>query len=281
MRAECAEILLVRSAALHGYLLINPRSGEDEPSAGVLRAAAEERGVVAHVLEEGDDAAELARAADATALGIAGGDGSLAPVAAVALERGLPFVCIPFGTRNHFARDLGLDRDDPLGALAAYEGGQERVVDVARAGDRLFLNNASLGSYAALVHERERHRRRRQALAGARALGLALRDRHSLEVTIDGMRVSARVILVANNAYELQLFNLGGRQSLSEGKLHLYVAGGLLPGAWNERVGERFTLESATGKLRAALDGEPVELESPVQFEIEPQALRVLVPSPR
>ena len=50
---------------------------------------------------------------------MAGGDGSLAAVAEVAIERDLPFVCIPFGTRNHFARDLGLDRDDPLGALAA------------------------------------------------------------------------------------------------------------------------------------------------------------------
>ena len=55
---------------------------------------------------------------------MAGGDGSLAPVAAAALETGAAFVCIPFGTRNHFARDVGLDRDDPLAALAAFDGGE-------------------------------------------------------------------------------------------------------------------------------------------------------------
>ena len=79
---------------------------------------------------------------------MAGGDGSLAAVAEVAIEQDVPFVCIPFGTRNHFARDLGLDRDDPLAALAAFDGGVERRVDVGRVGDRLFLNNVSLGLYA-------------------------------------------------------------------------------------------------------------------------------------
>src|SRR5439155_6316401 len=132
-----------------------------------------------------EDPARIARDATADAIGIAGGDGSLARVAGVALERDLPFVCVPFGTRNHFARDLGLDREDPVAALDAF-GGRERRIDVGRAGDRLFLNNVSLGLYAQLVHRREQHRRRREALARLRALLILLAHRRPLGITIDG-----------------------------------------------------------------------------------------------
>src|SRR5436853_79296 len=141
----------------HPYLLINPRSGDDDPSPEEVAAEAEKLGVEVHLLEKGEDPAELARASGAPTLGIAGGDGSLA---AVAVETDATFVCVPFGTRNHFARDVGLHRDDPLAALRAFAGGIERRVDVGRAGDRLFLNNVSFGVYARLVHRRE-HRRRR------------------------------------------------------------------------------------------------------------------------
>ena len=97
-------------------------------------------------------------------------------MAAVAVERDLPFVVVPYGTRNHFARDLGLDCDDPVAALEAFDG-EERRVDVGRVGERRFLNNVSLGLYATLVHRREHHRRRRQLFAGLRALWLSLRER--------------------------------------------------------------------------------------------------------
>jgi diacylglycerol kinase family enzyme len=262
---------------LGGFLLINPRSGRGGPSAEELAAAAKEREIDARVLQPGEDAASLAAAAETEGpLGIAGGDGSLASVAQVAIDRGLPFVCIPFGTRNHFARDIGLDRRDPVAALDAF-GGRERRVDVGRAGHRLFLNNVSVGAYASLVHGREGHRRRRESLATARALVRTLRRPHRLHVRVDGDAVAARVILVANNAYELRLFELGARNELTGGRLHLYSAGGLLPTAWDERVGERFELDGP-GVLRAAIDGEPVELETPLVCRIEPTALRVLVP---
>jgi diacylglycerol kinase family enzyme len=264
-----------------GFLLVNPRSGDDRPTADELAAEAERRGVAVHVLGPGDDAAALARSADATALGIAGGDGSLADVAAVAVERELPFVCVPFGTRNHFARDIGLDRDDPVAALEAFLQGAERRVDVGRADGRVFLNNVSLGLYARLVHRREDHRRRREALAGARALWLVARNRHRLHATIDGEPVAARIVLVANNDYEVNLFELGARPRLDEGLLHAYVARGLLPRTWHERAGEAFTLDAPQQRLEGALDGEPVVLESPVRFEIDPLALRVLVPEER
>jgi diacylglycerol kinase family enzyme len=260
-----------------GLLIVNPRAGEDRPTADELAAEAERRGVDVHVLRQGEDAVELARRPDATALGMAGGDGSLAPIAEVAIERDLPFVCIPFGTRNHFARDLGLDRDDPIGALAAFEG-DERTVDVGRVDGRVFLNNVSVGLYAQLVHRREDHRRRSEALAGARALWLVLRNRHRLRVTVDGEEVPARILLVASNDYELSLFSLGERPSLTDGLLHLYTASGWLPREWKDRSSAAFTLNASERRIPGARDGEPVVLEPPVRFEIAPRALRVLVP---
>jgi diacylglycerol kinase family enzyme len=229
------------------------------------------------VLRGSDDPAALMRTrAGADALGIAGGDGSLALVAQIAIERELPFVCVPFGTRNHFARDLGLDRADPVAALAAF-GGEERRIDVGRAAERLFLNNVSFGAYASLVHRREAHRRRRDALAALRALLRMPAHPRPLGLLVDGKPLSARVILVANNAYELRLFDLGARPNLTEGRLHLYFAGGLLPTAWDERAAQAFELDGPL-VLQAAIDGEPEELQTPLVCRLEPQALRVLVP---
>jgi diacylglycerol kinase family enzyme len=256
-----------------GFLLINPRAGRNSPSAGELEAEARKLGIDTHILGPGDDSAEIARGARADALGVAGGDGSLAPVAAVAIERDLPFVCIPFGTRNHFARDIGLDRGDALAALRAFNG-EERVIDVGRADERLFLNNVSLGIYARLVHRRESHRRRRQAFARLRAWAILLTHRDPLGLTIDGEQIDSRLALVANNAYELELPSIGERKRLDEGALHVYTPGGEPP----ERTGKEFTIDSVEHRLEAAVDGEPDVLRTPVVFRIEPRALRVLVP---
>jgi diacylglycerol kinase family enzyme len=138
-----------------------------------LVAEARARGIEAHVLQPNDDLEAIAREAEAAALGMAGGDGSLGPVAQVAIERRLPFVCIPFGTRNHFARDIGLDRRDPIPALDAFGSERERLIDVGRIAGRVFLNNVSFGVYARLVHRREEHRRRGEALARLRAVWLS------------------------------------------------------------------------------------------------------------
>ena len=259
-------------AALSGLLIVNPRSGGDRPTPEELVEEARRLRIDTHLLAEGDDPGRIARESDADRLGIAGGDGSLAAVAEVALERDAAFVCVPFGTRNHFARDLGLDRDDPLAALHAFNGREQRI-DVGRADDRLFLNNVSLGVYARLVHRRERHRRRRQALARLRAWATVVTHRQPLGITIDGDPVEARIVLVANNAYVLELPSLGERERLDEGKLHLYVPG-------DERVADRFVVDARAGRLEAAVDGEPDVLETPIEFRIEPRALRVLVPAP-
>jgi diacylglycerol kinase family enzyme len=259
-----------------GVLLINPRAGGARPDADELRAEAERRGIQACIVGEGEEISELAQAAHAEVLGAAGGDGSVAGVAAVAVARGLPFVCVPFGTRNHFARDLGLESRDPFAALDAFAG-EERRIDMGRAGERRFLNNISLGLYASLVHRRERHRRGGQLLAGARALWRGLRHRREVWAELDGRPVHARVLLVANNAYRLSLFSIGERERLDEGRLHAYAARGSLPRHWDERSGERFRLD-APGPLTVAIDGEPAVLEPPLELAIEPGALRVLLP---
>jgi len=85
-------------------------------------------------------------------------------------------------------------------------------------------------------------------------------------------------VLVANNAYELSLFSIGERECLDGGRLHVYAAKGWLPSSWDERSGEQFTIDARAGKLEAAVDGEPDELETPLELSIEPGALRVLVP---
>jgi diacylglycerol kinase family enzyme len=264
-----------------GLLLVNPRSGDSRPSADELRREAERRGIEVRILGEGDDAAALARETDATAVGMAGGDGSLAPVAEVAIEHDVPFVAVPFGTRNHFARDIGLDRGDPIDVLDAFTNGRERRVDVGRVNGDAFLNNVSLGLYAQLVHRRENHRSRGEALARLRALVLLARDRSALGIKVDGEPVETHVALVANNDYQLDLFSLGERARLDEGRLHLDIAHGVLPSSWEERVGERFVIDSERGRLQAARDGEPTELETPLEFTIEPLALRVLLPPDR
>jgi diacylglycerol kinase family enzyme len=262
---------------LPALLLINPRSGSGSPSAEELEAAARNHGIDVRILGPDDDPADLARNAGADALGIAGGDGSLAAVAEVALEQHVPFVVVPYGTRNHFARDLGLDRGDPLRALDAF-GGAERRIDVGRAGGRLFLNNVSLGLYALLVHGREDHRRRRNAFAQLRALLVLAQNRDRIELSVDGEPVDAQLALVANNDYNLDLFAIGERKRLDEGKLHLYLARGWRPSTWHEQAAQRLTIDEAGHRLRAAVDGEPVDLDTPVEFSIEPSALRVLVP---
>ena len=261
------------------FLLINPRSGNGDPAPAELVVAAKARGIQTHLLEEGDDPAERARASGAAILGIAGGDGSLGQIAAVALETDAAFVCIPFGTRNHFARDVGLDRDDPLGALAAFDDDAvERKVDVGKVGDRIFLNNISLGVYAGLVHRREHHRRRDETFARMRAIVQTARHRHRLRLRVDGEESIVRVALIGSNCYDIDLFTLGERKCLDAGELQLRTAAGWLPRQWDERVAASFTIELDGAHVRTAIDGEPVLLDSPLELATLPRALRVLLP---
>ena len=135
-------------------LFVNPRSGGGKAARAAVAERARERGIETVIFAPGQSLEALVREAvanGADALGVAGGDGSLAVVAAAAAAHGLPFVCVPAGTRNHFALDLGLDPHDVLGALDAFTDGIERRIDVADVNGRVFLNNVSLGIYGDAV----------------------------------------------------------------------------------------------------------------------------------
>ena len=135
-------------------LIVNPRSGGGKAARVDLVEQCRARGVEPIVFESGDDLTMLATAAvsnGADAIGMAGGDGSQAAVAAVAAEHDLPYVCVPAGTRNHFAFDLGIDRDDLVGALDAFVDGEERRIDLGRVNGRAFVNNVAMGVYGAVV----------------------------------------------------------------------------------------------------------------------------------
>ena len=143
---------------LYPVLICNPWSGGGKVEKFGLAELAKGLGVEVEVvmLAEGLDLEQLARDAiadGAACLGMAGGDGSQALVASIAIEHALPFVCVSAGTRNHFALDLGIDRADPRGSLDAFRDGIERRIDYATVGDRLLVNNVSLGIYATIVQQ--------------------------------------------------------------------------------------------------------------------------------
>src|SRR5208282_1907755 len=190
-------------------LFVNPGSGGGKAAHARVAERAREKGIEAVILAAGQDLAALAReavAAGADALGMAGGDGSLAVVAAVAAAHGIPFVCVPAGTRNHFALDVGVDRHDVIGGLDAFTDGVERQIDMAEVNGRAFLNNASSSIYGEAV--------RSPAYRDAKARTL-------LEIAAEVMGPSAEapamclvddlgrehhhlaVVLVSNNPYAL------------------------------------------------------------------------------
>ncbi len=276
------------SAPLHPVLLVNPRSGGGSAERSALAEEARRRGIAPVLLEPGGALEELARAAvadGADALAVAGGDGSQAPVAAVAAEHGLPFACVPAGTRNHFAVDLGVDRGDVVGALDAFVDGGERRVDLGEVNGRAFVNNVSLGLYASAV-QRTGYRSAKvrtlletvPAALGPGGAGIDLRwagpGGHEHR--------SGIAILVANNRYRLgRAVGSGTRPRLDAGLLGITVAGE--PGAggdggrpWREWSAAEFEID-ADEPVPVGIDGEAATLEPPLRFRIRPGTLRVRI----
>jgi diacylglycerol kinase family enzyme len=270
-------------------LFVNPSSGGGKAARTGLVDRARERGIDTVVLGAGLDMAKLvseAVAGGADVLGVAGGDGSLAVVAAVALAHGLPFVCIPAGTRNHFALDLGVNRHDLVGALDAFaDDALERSIDVAEVNGRLFLNNVSLGIYGDAVHKTEyRDAKARTLLEAAREVLGPSPGLSALCLVDDLGREHRRpaVVLVSNNAYALDRpVAPGTRPRLDGGELGIVVLDRPEPGAgpsgraW---TATHFAVE-ATAAVHAGVDGEAVELNAPLEFLVRPGALRVRISS--
>jgi diacylglycerol kinase family enzyme len=208
-------------------VVINPRSGDGAAARAGLVEVARERGLETAVLEPGEDLEELVRAAvrrGADGLAMAGGDGSQALVAKIAAEHELPYVCIPAGTRNHFALDLGVDRDDVIGALDALSSGaRQRVVDLAEVNGRTFVNNVSLGAYAEAVSHSSYRESKLGTLLDSVADNLGP-DAHPTRLRWrdpDGVeQTSVALMLVTNNPYRLgPVLGAGTRPRLDSGEL--------------------------------------------------------------
>jgi diacylglycerol kinase family enzyme len=288
--------------AARPVLLMNPRSGGGKVERFGLVEEARQRGIEPIVLQPGDDLTRLAERAvgrGADVIGMAGGDGSQALVAAVAMRHDLAHVCVPAGTRNHLAMDLGLDRDDVVGALDAFGSAVERRIDLAYIGERVFVNNATMGLYAKIVRSPEyRDQKARTALdmlpgmlgPGAEPFDLRFTRPDGTEVT------AAHLILVSNDRYELsEPEGFGSRRSIEDGMLGIVAAtfrnsnelarfvqmyatgrGHRFPG-WLEWTNSRFEVRSG-GPVEVGIDGEAAVLEPPITFRSAPGALRVRLP---
>jgi diacylglycerol kinase family enzyme len=253
-------------------LFVNPRSGDGKAARAGLAERARDKGIEAVILAPGQDLDALAReavAAGADALGMAGGDGSLTTVAAVAAAHGIPFVCVPAGTRNHFALDDGV----------------ERQIDMAEVNGRAFLNNASLGIYGDAVRSPAyREAKVRTLLETAAEVMGPSAEAPALRLVDDLGREHRDlvVVLVSNNPYALDRpLARGTRPTLGGGQLGIVVvdasAGSPRPPA---RAWSAPRLEvSAPEPVHAGVDGEAAELSPPLRFAIRPAALRVRISS--
>ena len=257
-------------------LFYNPKSGGGKAERFHVAREARARGVEPVELHLGDDLGKLVRDAienGADAVGVAGGDGTQAIVAAIAAERGLPYVCVPAGTRNHFALDLGVDRDDVVGALDAFTKGRERVVDLAEVNGRVFVNNVSLGVYAEAVQSAGYRDAKLRTLAdtvptvlGPGGEGLDLRWTGA-----DGREhKTGAVVLVSNDPYRLgRVLGSGTRPRLDAGVLGITVAGEDAAGGAHKPVEEwsapSFEVRS-DGPVAAGIDGEAAKLDPPLRF---------------
>jgi diacylglycerol kinase family enzyme len=268
-------------------LLVNPRSGGGKATRAGLIERARERGIDVIVLRPGDDLTARVRDAvqgGADALGAAGGDGSLAVVAAAALAHRLPFICVPAGTRNHFALDVGLDRHDLIGSLDAFTDAVERRIDVAEVNGRLFLNNVSLGIYGDAVRQPNYRDAKARTLleTAAHVLGPSAAA-VDLQLVDDRGWVHSdpAVVLVSNNPYSLEPPRAPGtRPRLDGGQLGILVLDAARAGQSPGRTWTAARLDvTASAPVHAGIDGEAVDLTPPLRFAIRPGALRVRISS--
>lgn len=290
--------------ATHGVLIMNPWSGGGKVAKFDLEAKARAAGITPVLLQRGDDLRELAEQAiadGADVIGMAGGDGSQALVADVARRHGVAHVCVPAGTRNHFALDLGLDRADVSAALAAYGEAVEQRIDLALLGDRVFVNNASLGAYATVVQSAQ-YRDAKLATTAALMPDLVGPDAAGFDLHFtapDGVDpADVDVLLVSNGRYRLDSLNgFGTRERLDGGVLGIVsvtvtrstdlpallsaeMSGRLRSfHGYREWSAEEFRVDSGRELVEVGVDGEALALPPPLVFRSLPGALRVRVPT--
>ncbi|MFC4784371.1 diacylglycerol/lipid kinase family protein [Nocardioides sp. MAHUQ-72] len=283
------------------FLIMNPRSGGGKVGRFGLDTLASGLGAEVALLEgpEHVDIAELARTAaahGADLLGVAGGDGTQALVAGIAAELDLPFLVVSAGTRNHFALDLGLDREHPDACLDALSDAVELRVDLGLIGDRTFVNNVSFGAYADIVQSPAYRDDKRGTTLQLLPDILAGHRGPRLVAHVDGqLTVEApQALLVSNNPYGLgDLAGLGRRARLDTGRLGVVAitvdsaarAAGLLNGrharGLSTALAHEVVVEADVPEIPVGIDGEAVLMPTPVRCTILPLALRVRVPRSR
>ncbi len=286
--------------AAHPFLIMNPRSGGGKVAKFDLKRKAEDFGAKVFLMDSPGrvDVARVAHQAvadGADLLGVAGGDGTQALVAAVAAEYGIPFVVVTAGTRNHFALDLGLDRDDPAAGLSALNDGVDVRVDLGSVDGRTFVNNASFGAYAEVVQTQAY----RDDKVGSvlELLPDLIRGNRGAKLTAragDVVISAPQAVLVANNPYGTDdLAGLNRRSRLDRGQLGIIAvkvgsarqAIALLrrsrPTGLTSLTAPAVTIDSDTAALPVGIDGEAVTMPTPVQCSIRSKALRVRLPRNR
>jgi diacylglycerol kinase family enzyme len=271
------------SPPVHPVLIVNARSGGGKAVRNDLVTECQARDIEAIQFEPGDDLAALAAAAignGADALGMAGGDGSQALVAGVAAEHDIPYVCVPAGTRNHFALDLGVDRNDIVGALDAFTAGDERRIDLGQVNGRVFVNNVAMGVYGAVVQSPayRAHKVRTVVDTLPDVLGPDAEPFDLRFVGPDGRaHDTAVLVLVSNNRYTIDPRpQRRTRGEIDGGVLGVVAVTGPPPRGASEWTTPTFRVDSADA-VATGIDGESVLVEPPLVFESLPKALRLRV----
>ncbi len=285
----------------HPFLIMNPRSGGGKVGKFALDTKAAALGAQVALIEgPGEvDVAAMARHAvadGADLLGVAGGDGTQALVAGIAAEHGLPFLVISAGTRNHFAMDLGLDRERPDAGLDALTDGVELRLDLGIIGGRTFVNNASFGAYAAVVQSPAYRDDKRGTTLQMLPELLTGRGGPRLVVRIDNnVTIEApQALLVSNNPYESgDLAGLDRRARLDTGALGVIavtvdntaqamdLVRGRRASGVRRLLAQEVVIDADTDEIPVGIDGEAVMMPTPVRCAIRPLALRLRVPRER
>ena len=285
-------------AARRGVLIMNLKSGGGKAEKSHLVDECKTRGIEPVVMQPGDDLRRLAHDAvdrGVDVLGMAGGDGSQALVAAVAAERGVGMVVVPAGTRNHFALDLGLDRNDVVGALDAYGDAFEQRIDLGDVNGRVFVNNVSLGLYATIVQSPEYRDNKRETTLAALPEMLGP-DSQPFDLRFTGPdgepREGVQVLQVSNGPYGSTVRGLASRPRLDTGQLGVMsvlvpdgvaatmLIADIVAGATGRTEGfDAWAVPSLTvdsdAPVAVGLDGEALTMDPPLVFTSRPGVLRV------
>ena len=288
-------------------VIINSGSGSvlGEETSKSLRERFIAHGIPAnvHLAKDGSEIETLVRRAveESDIIVAGGGDGTISSVAVEVAKAGKTLGVLPLGTLNNFSKDLGIPQT-LAGAVRIIAEGEERTIDLAEVNGRIFINNSSIGLYPRMVQKREEQQRLgygKWYAAFWASLGIfRLSPFLKVRIELDGKSFLRKTpfVFVGNNEYEMDLYNIGRRESIDEGKLSVYflhrggrwgvallllhtLLGGLRQWEDFEEVStDRITIQTRKKRLLVALDGEVRKLNTPLEYRTRPKALKVIVP---